>query len=115
METKMETNRYGWTWTSNTNDALPLQENGVLTITVNGEPVYESREELDERIAMLVAFANVHAQLARLQAVAEAAKEYRRDTTIGDRTRHCDDSAAYYAGVRLDAALAALQTDDPNP
>jgi NTP pyrophosphatase (non-canonical NTP hydrolase) len=109
----METNRYEWQWTPNTNDALPLQENGELTITVNGEPVYESREELDERIAMLVAFAKVHAQLARLQAVAEAAKEYRRETTIGDSTRHCDDSAAYYAGVRLDAALAALQADDP--
>jgi hypothetical protein len=59
----METNRYEWQWTPNTNNALPLQANGVLTILVNGEPVYESREELDERIAMLVAFAKVHAQL----------------------------------------------------
>jgi hypothetical protein len=110
METKMKTNRYGWQWTPNTNNALPLQENGVLTITVNGEPVYESREELDERIAMLVAFAKVHAQLARLQAVAEAAKAvHRSHGTKAYTSGWCHEYNA------LGKALAALQADDHNP
>jgi hypothetical protein len=63
-EKETVTNRYDWKWTPNTNNALPLHENGVLTILVNGVVAYESCEELDERLALLAAFASVHTRLA---------------------------------------------------